>query len=92
MSVSNDGKTHKSAINVKYGDPFPKAKRSMELYNKDYGNVLVYIKELGTPYWTERMTVKVPFRYYITGIIQPNNKYLEKKKQGKSNLRVIQGG
>jgi len=89
MSVSIDGKIHKSEINVKYGEYFPKAKRSMELHHPDYGYVLVYIIEIGQPRWTNKLSVKVPFKHYITDITKPNNKYLKAKKQAKSNLKVI---
>lgn len=89
MSVSIDGKIHKGYINVKYGDPFPKAKRSMELHNSNYGYVLVYIIELGQPEWTEKFSVKIPFRYYITDILKPNKKYIKQKKLNKRNLKLI---
>lgn len=87
MSVSIDGKIHKGEINVKYGEEFPKAKRSMELHHPDYGYVLVYIIEIGRPRWTDKLSVKVPFKHYITDIISPIKKYNDKKK--KSHLEVI---
>lgn len=89
MSVSIDGKIHKGHINVKFGEEFPKAKRSMELHNADYGHVLVYIIEIGQPEWTEKLSVKLPFKYYITGILKPSKKYATRKKLKKSNLKVI---
>lgn len=89
MSVSIDGRIHKGVITVKYGDPFPRANRSMEYHNETYGHVLVYIISLGQPTWTKKMTVEVPFRHYITQIIEPSEKYLNKKQREKSNLKVI---
>jgi len=87
VSVSIDGIIHKGTINVKYGESFPIAKRSMELNNNKYGNVLVYVIELGTPEWTNKMSVNVPFRFYITDIISPSREYLETKRRNK--LKII---
>jgi len=89
LSVSIDGKIHKGVITVKYGEPFPKANKSMEFHNETYGHVLVYIISLGQPKWTKKMTVEIPFRHYITQIIEPSEQYLRKKKCQKSNLTVI---
>ncbi|MYL43923.1 hypothetical protein [Virgibacillus salexigens] len=87
MSISIDGKVHKGVLRVKYGEAFPVAKRSIELNNEDYGRVLVYILSLEQPRWTEKFAVEIPFRYYITDIILPNEKYLQNKR--KSKLKVI---
>lgn len=89
MSVSIDGKFHKGHINVKYGEAFPIPRRSMKLNNADYGNVLVYIIEVGQPEWTEKISVRVPFKYYITDILKPSKKYVNKERLKKSNLKVI---
>lgn len=89
MSVSIDGKIHKGHINVKYGEEFPLSKRSMELNSPDYGKVLVYIIELGKPKWTENFSVKIPFKYYITDILNPSKKYANKQRRKSSNLKLI---
>lgn len=87
LSISIDGRVHKSTLRVKYGEAFPLANRSMELNNKEYGHVLVYIIELGQPSWTEKFSVEIPFEYYITDIIKPSEKYLKDKRRNR--LRVI---
>lgn len=87
MSVSIDGKVHKSVMNVKYGEEFPVAKRSMKLYSKTYGWVLVYIISLDQPKWTNKFSVQIPFRYYLTNILEPSEHYLG--NQQKSHLKAI---
>lgn len=89
MSISIDGKIHKSIYKVRYGEPFPKEKRSQEMYSKTYGNVLVYIIELGQPKWTNHLTVEIPFKFYIQQIIKPSKKYENKKKRNKVGLKLI---
>jgi hypothetical protein len=77
MSISIDGKIHRGKVHIKYGEPFPIANRSMELHNPDYGIVLIYIISLGQPTWTNKLSVEIPMRYYITDIVQSvEKKYL----------------
>lgn len=89
MSVSIDGKAHIGVLEVKYGETFPNPRRSMELHNEEYGKVLVYIISTGVPEWTEKMTVNVPIKYYITDIMEPNKRYRNKQKIKKIGLRVL---
>lgn len=87
MSVSIDGKVHRSISVVKYGEPFPVAKRSTERYIESYGHVLIYIIELGQPKWTERLTVEIPMKFVITDIINPSKSYNDSKKR--NHLKLI---
>ncbi|WP_404456904.1 hypothetical protein LG329_19320 (plasmid) [Virgibacillus necropolis] len=89
MSFSIDGKEWKGNVNVKYGEPFPKQNRSIELENETFGRVLVYITNLGTPEWTEKMSVSIPIKYYITEIIKPSNNYQKKQQKKNIGLRLI---
>jgi len=67
MSASVDHKVHEGHLNVKYGEPFPKANNRIWLRNKDQGNnILAHIVDVGQPKWTEKLSVRVPFRYYVT--------------------------
>jgi len=89
MSISIDGKEWIGTINVKYGEPFPRLHRSIELENETFGRVLIYITDLGTPEWTEKMSVKIKIKYYITEIIKESQQYKNKKRLTKSGICVI---
>lgn len=91
MSISIDGKEHIRNFEVKYGEEFPKPRRSMRLINPDIGTCLVYVISIGTPKWTNKMTVQVPMEYYITQIIEPNKKYRTNQKRKESNLQLVKG-
>ncbi|APC48278.1 hypothetical protein BME96_08895 [Virgibacillus halodenitrificans] len=90
MSISIDGKKYLNNFEVKYGDPFPVPRRSMRLINPNYGTCLVYVISTGVPKWTNKMTVHVPMKYYITQIVEPNKKYRNHQKRNK--LQLIKGG
>lgn len=89
MSISIDGKTHKGIITVKYGEEFPVANRSMELHNSQYGHVLVYIISLGQPNWTNKLSIEIPIRYYLTDIISPNKSRIINDNNKKTHLTVV---
>lgn len=91
MAISIDGKEHKGYFIVKYGQDFPKARRSMEIEHPMYGECLIYVISIGTPFWTEKLTVKVPMIFYITQILKPNRMYRVNKKQKEINLKLVKG-
>lgn len=89
MAISIDGKIHNAYMSVKYGDTFPKARRSRKLYSEEYGSVMVYIIDTGQPKWTEKLEVKVPIKYYIQQIIEPSDTYKRKKKRKETGLHLV---
>ncbi|MFD1335783.1 hypothetical protein ACFQ4N_09505 [Oceanobacillus iheyensis] len=89
MSVSIDGELHRGQLEIKYGEEFPEPRKSTKIIIHDYGECLVYITAIGIPQWTNKMTVVVPFRYYITQILKPNKTYEKNQKRKKSNLTLV---
>jgi len=91
MSISIDGKVHTGKLRIRYGEEFPKRYQSLEINHDNYGHCLIYITALGRPEWTEKMMVAVPYKYYITQIIEPNKKYLADRKRKESKLKLVKG-
>lgn len=91
MTISIDGKKHKSRIHVRNGDDFPRPYRSIEIESPDYGECLVYVTSVGIPKWIDPLTVEVPFEYFITEIQKPNAEYAKKRRLQKSGLKLVEG-
>ena len=91
MTISVDGKRHKSRLQVRHGDDFPRPYRSIEIVSPDYGDCLVYVTATGVPEWVDPLTVEVPFEYFITEITEPNEVYLKKRRLEKSGLKLVEG-
>lgn len=89
MAISIDGKTYRSNLFVKYGEKFPKVRRSETLNISGMGVALVYLTYVGTPEWDKDFTVKVPIEYYITEITKPSNEYKKKQKKNRVGLRLV---
>lgn len=85
MSISIDGKIHATDLYLKYGQEFPKQYSNRDFYISSYGNVMVYIIEVGTPEWSENFTVKIPIKYYITQVYDDEHKVTESKVTKKKN-------
>ncbi|MCJ7842632.1 hypothetical protein MUB24_17350 [Lederbergia sp. NSJ-179] len=80
MTISIDGKMHRTFLYIKFGQDFPRKYSNRKLYISGVGDVLVYITDVGVPQWTEKMTVKIKIWYYITQI------YREEPKKNKLTL------
>ena len=91
MAISIDGIEHSMKFEVKYGDDFPKPRRSMEVIHSRFGKCLIYVTSVGIPEWTNRMTVLVPMKFYITQIIDPSKKYLINQKRKTAHLKLVKG-
>lgn len=89
MSFSVDGKLHKGILEILYGEDFPKLRRNRMLTSDSHGDINAYIVEVGTPEWTEKMTVEVPIAYYITQIVKPSKKYKREQKRKKIGLHIV---
>ena len=91
MTISIDGKKHKSRIHLRIGDEFPRPYRSIEIESPDYGECLVYVTAVGIPKWVAPLTVEVSFEYFITEITEPNAIYKKKRRLEKSGLKLVEG-
>lgn len=90
MSFSIDGKEYTANHIVKYGEEFPKRFSNRKVHLDDFGDCNIYYTGVGTPKWSNNMTVKVPTSFYITEIIDPNKEYLKSEKKKKLGLRLIE--
>lgn len=91
MTISIDGRVHSGKVSVKYGEEFPRLYRNREIDHPDYGHCLIYITEVGYPEWTNKMTVEVPIKYFITEIKKPNAEYAKNRRLQKSGLKMVKG-
>lgn len=76
---------------MKYGEEFPRRYRNRTIEHPDYGDCVIYIIEVGIPEWTDRLTVKVPMKFFITEVTKPNSAYKKKRRLQKSGLKLVEG-
>ena len=91
MTISIDGKQHSGKIRVCHGIDFPKQYRSLKVKSADYGECLIYVTAVGTPYWIDPLTVEVPYTYYITEVTKPNTEYMKNRRRKNSGLKLVEG-
>ncbi len=91
MTISIDGKLYRGNLILRHGVDFPEQYRSITIEHSEYGECLIYITGVGTPYWEDPLTVKVPYTYYITEITEPSAEYVKKRRLQKSGLKLVEG-
>lgn len=91
MTISIDGKRHRTDFTVRHGNDFPRRYRSVTVKHSYYGDCLIYITAVGIPEWVDPLTVKVPIEFMITEIIEPSAEYKKKRRLEKSGLKLVEG-
>lgn len=90
MTISIDGKKHRGKIRIRHGMDFPRRYRSMEIEHPNYGECLIYVTMVGTPYWVDPLTVEMPYEYYITEVTKPNAIYKKNRRVKKLGLKLME--
>lgn len=85
MTFSVDGKTYKGNFEVMYKEDFIKQYRNYQVELKDKGKCNIYLTYVGEPSWTDRWSIVIPVKFYITVIYDKNKKVKDKG----NHLRLV---
>lgn len=63
------GTVHSTIAEIKYGEPFPKVGEERKVMNSQ-GVFIINYWQIGTPKWTNKLTVEIPVMVQIVNVIK----------------------